>query len=378
MQSLGSSQRTFLLATPGRAAFSLPGFLLFLRDNTLLAQRLNLGSLKMEGEPVAVAEDVRTGGNNGRNNFSVSENGVLAYRSGGTAGNVQLTWHTRDGKPAGVAGPPGDYSQIELSPDDKRVAVERFPTGSGGGGIDLWLLDLPSGVFSRLTTGVDSERDPVWSPDSQRIAYGVDGKDYGIREIVVGTGEAPVFSDGKPSPLDDWSHDGKFLLYHGVGGSMISVLPLSGDRKPQVVYQTSFQKDQVRLSPDGRSVAYTSFESGQPEVYLAAFPSFTDRRQISSGTGLMPRWRRDGKELYFFSTGGTRKMMAVEIKAGPKLETGLPKILFEANVPVSATNYNYAVTSDGQKFLIREPVSSTNGAIEPIHLVINWLAALAR
>jgi len=379
VQALGSNQRTFLLATPGRAAIA-SGFLLFLRDNTLLGQRLDLGSLRLEGEPVTVAEDVRIGGANGRNAFSVSENGVLAYRSGGGAGNVQITWHTRDGKPAGVALPAGDYAQIELSPDDKRLVVERLPGGSNSGaGVDLWLLDIPSGVFSRLTSGPESERDPLWSPDSQHVVYSVDGKESGIREMTVGTGETTVYADAKPNLLDDWSRDGKLLLFHTQVGNVVSVLPLSGERKPQVVFQASFVTDQLRLSPDGRWVAYTSLESGQPEVYLAAFPSFTDRRQISSGGGLMPRWRKDGKELYYCSSGSNRGVMAVEIRESAKLETGLPKTLFETNIQVSLNNYTYAVTGDGQKFLFREPVTSTAvGAIEPIHLVINWPAGLGR
>jgi Tol biopolymer transport system component len=377
IQSLGSSQRTFLLDTPGRAAIA-SGFLLFLRDNTLLAQRLDLKSLRLEGEPVSVAEDIRSGGANGRNGFAVSENGVLAYRSGGSGGSVQLSWYTREGKPAGTALPVGDYGQIELSPDDKHLVVERLPNGSGGSGGDLWLLDLSTGVFSRLTSGADSERDPLWSPDSRRVIYTVpDGKEPGIREVVIGAGDTSVFGDGRANFLDDWSRDGKLLVYHTQGGNDISVLPLSGDRKPQVVFQTPFQKDQLRLSPDGRWVAYTSFESAnQPEVFLAAFPSFTDRRQISTGGGLMPLWRKDGGELYYVSLD--RRVIATEVKAGLTIQV---KALFQlpGGLNISATNYVWAVTGDGQKFLLREPAGTSNsGAIEPINIVINWTAALAR
>jgi len=327
-----------------------------------------------------VAEDIRSGGANGRNGFSISENGVLAYRSGGSGGTVQLSWYTREGKPAGTALPVGDYSQIELSPDDKRLVVERLPGGSGGSGVDLWLLELSTGVFSRLTSGPDSEMDPLWASDSRRVVYTVpDGKEPGIRQVVIGTGDTPVFGDGKANRLDDLSRDGKLLVYHAANGNEISVLPLSGDRKPQVVFRSPFQKDQVRLSPDGRWVAYTSFESGQPEVYLAAFPSFTDRRQVSAGGGLMPRWRKDGRELYYVSTD--RRAMAVEVKAGPTLETGTVKQLFQlpGGLVISATNYLWTVTGDGQKFLVRETAGAANaGAIEPINVVINWPAALAR
>ncbi len=376
VQSLGSSQRTFLLATPGRAAFA-SGFLLFLRDNTLLAQHLDLKSLRLEGEPVSVAEDIRSGGGNGRNGFAVSENGVLAYRAGGSGGNVQLSWYTREGKAAGTALPAGDYGQIELSPDDKRLVVERAP---GGGPSDLWLLDLATGVFSRLTSGPNSEQEPLWSPDSQSVIYTVpDGKEPGIRKVVIGAADTRVFADGKANFLDDWSRDGKLLVFHTQGGNDISVLPLSGDRKPQVVFRTTFQKDQVRLSPDGRWVAYMSLESGQPEVYLAAFPSFTDRRQVSAGGGLMPRWRKDGRELYYVSLD--RKVMAVEVKAGSTLETGAVKPLFQpqGGMGISTASYSWAVTGDGQKFLITERAGAANaGAIEPINIVIDWPAGLGR
>jgi hypothetical protein len=368
-----------LLETPGRAAFA-SGFLLFLRDNTLLAQRLDLKSLRLEGEPVSVAEDIRSGGANGRNGFAVSENGVLAYRAGGSGGNVQLSWYTREGKPAGTALPVGDYGQIELSPDDKRVVVERLPGGSGGSGGDLWLLALSTGVFSRLTSGPDSERDPIWSPDSQSVIYTVpDGKEPGIRQVVIGAGDTSVFADGKQNFLDDWSRDGKLLVYHTQGGNDISVLPLSGERKPQVVFRTSFQKDQLRLSPDGRWIAYMSMESGQPEVYLAGFPSFTDRRQVSTAGGLMPLWRKDGGELYYITLD--RRAMAVEIRSGSTLETGTVKTLFQVpgGTALSATSYAWAVTGNGQKFLIREAAGVLiAGTTEPINIVINWPAAPGR
>ena len=158
-----------------------------------------------------------------------------------------------------------------------------------------------------MTSGPDSERDPLWSPDSHSVTYTVpDGKEPGIRQVVIGAGDTSVFADGKANWLDDWSRDGKLLVYHNQGGTEISVLPLSGDRKPQVVFRTPFQKDELRLSPDGRWVAYTSFESAnQPEVYLAAFPSFTDRRQFHRrriDAALAKGWR--GTLLRFFRPQG--------------------------------------------------------------------------
>jgi Tol biopolymer transport system component len=404
VQTLGSNDRTFLLETPTRAAFAPPGHLLYLREGTLLAQNLDLGNLRLEGEPVAVAENVRSNADNGRNAFSVSGNGVLAYRAGGDAGDVQVSWYTRDGKRTGNALEPGRYGQIELSPDDKRLAVERFDEATRGS--DLWLLEA-SGVFSRLTFGPESEEDPIWSPDSRRVAFGAQSKGaWEIHELVIGSGgETTVYADGKRNLLDDWSRDGKLLLFHdfgrgtpadgGAGGkkggkgkvfggggpggggpeTAVSVLPLTpgGGRKPEVVFQTPFRKDQFRLSPDGRWVAYMSVESGQAEIYVAAFPSFNDRQQVSSGGGAAPRWRRDGRELFYTSTEGL--LMAAEVRIGPAVEIGRPKALFPV-AGFSTNDYGYAVTGDGQKFLIRE--SAVTAGVEQLHVVVHWPAALGK
>ena len=375
VQGLGSIERTFLMPAQGRGAIvpaqaGEAGVLLFMRETTVLAQRLDLTSLRLEGEPVAVAEDVRTGGENGRNTFSVSGTGVMAYRAGESA-NEQFTWYTRDGKPAGTALKSGAYFTIELSPDDKRAAV----VAPGARGADLWLLDLASGVFSRLTTGAGTERDPKWSPDSRRIVFTGQGKGQGteIHETVVGSGtETTVLADGKANFLYDWSRDGKTLLFKV--GTDVFILPLEGDKKPQLVFQTPFNTDQFRISPDGRWVTYRSSESGEAEVYVAAFPTFTQRRQISTGGAVMPRWRRDGRELFYVTLDS--RFVGVDVKAGATLETGPPSVLFQTNMPLSRLSYYYAVTSDGQRFLVREPASAA--AVEPLHIILNWPAALGQ
>jgi len=373
VQSLGSKERTFLLRTQGRGAISQAGaaaLLVFMRENTVLAQPLDLANLRLKGEPVSVAEDVRIGGTNGRNSFSISENGVMAYRAGGS-GNEQLHWLARDGKLISTALKSGNYFGIDLSPDDKKVAVA---TAEGGvSGADIWMLDLPSGVFSRLTSAPGSEADPLWSPDSRRVLFNSTGKGQEIHETVVGSGtETTILADGKLNDLDDWSRDGKTLLYHV--GTKVFVLPLDGDKKPQLVLDTPFVKDQFRISPDGRWVAYQSNESGQVEVYVAAFPKFTDRRQISTGSAVMPMWRRDGRELFYVSRD--RKILAVDVKPGATLEMGAPKALFQTNMAGSTVNDYYAITSDGQRFLVREP--STAVTVEPLHILLNWQAAVGQ
>jgi Tol biopolymer transport system component len=345
----------------------------------VLAHRWNLDTLKLEGEPVAVAEDVRSGGANGRNAFAISANGVLAYRAGGGGGNVQVTWYTHDGKAEGVVLEPGEYGEIELSPDDKHLVVVR----GAGNDRDLWLKDLSSGVFSRLTSAAGAENDQVWSPDSRRVAYA--GNPEGKRaffETLIGSGkQTPIPEDGKQTLLEAWTPDGKQLLMRA--GSLLSLLPAPqegaakpGEIKAQKIFEEKYGTDEFRISPDGKWVAYMSRESGQPEIDVAAFPAFTNRRQISIGGAVQPIWRADGKELFFLAND--RKLMAVDVKAGATLETGPVRTLFQTNVAQSNQVHHYAVTRDGKRFLLREAVGSNTGAVEQLYLVTNWTSLVGR
>jgi len=369
VQSLDSKERTFLRATDGRAAFAPPDWLLFVRETTLLAQKVDLKTLKFVGDPVSVAEEIRENAGNGRNAFSVSGNGMLAYRSGGDRGSVRLVWYSRDGKRGQDAIEAGRYVQIELSPDDKRLVVE--VRSERATSIDLWLKEL-GGPLSRLTFGADSEQDPIWAADSSRVAFTSESKSgMDLREIVIGSGgDTPLYEDKSIKRVDDWSRDGKYLLYHV--GNNVFILPTpesaGGERKPQQVLSTPFRKDQLRISPDGRWVTYMSMESGQPEIRVAAFPSFLQNRQVSTAGGAQPRWRRDGKELFYLGLDG--KMMAVETKSGTSLETSAPNALFPTTIPSNNSSYYYAVTGDGQRFLLTD--RGGGDSIEQMNVIENW------
>ena len=380
VQSLDSGERTFVTSSIGRAAFAPPGVLLYLRDGTLLAHRWNLRTLKLEGEPVSIAEDVRSGGANGRNAFALSTNGVLAYRAGGSGGKTQIHWYSRDGKrenePALAA---GEFGEIALSPDDRYLVV----MSGTGDDRDLWLKDFTTGVFSRLTLAPGAEGTPVWSPDSRRVAYVNAGT--GIFETAVGSGQYAAIPGEKSSLLEDWTDDGKYLVTRA--GRSVRLLgvpqpgsPSKGDDKPQTILEVPFAVDQVRVSPDGKWVAYTSFESGQqPEVFVAAFPSFTDRRQISSGSGagaVQALWRSDGREL--FVLGRDRRLMALDVEPGASLRTGQARQLFESDVNPSSQTHMYAVTRDGKRFLVREPLGNENVVTEPLYIVTNWPSLMGR
>ena len=391
-QALGSGERKLLLNSGVRAAYAPPGYLLFVREGTLLAQPLDEKALRVRGEPVSVAQDVAFLERLGRAAFHVSETGVLVYRTGrgGGGANNQLAWYDRQGKRLQTAGEPGLYTQIALSPDEKRVAVQL--SNSDRAGSDLWLLELASGVFSRLTFEPGYEMEPTWSPDSQRLVYTTSAPSAGgpaisatlprsdkqeLREIVVASGASTVlYADDMNKFPDDWSRDGRFLVYHS-GGQIVSLLPLTGERKPQILLNTPYRKDELHFSPDGRWLAYHSFESGRFEIYVASVPSLTQKRQVSSGGGYQPLWRADGKELFFLSLD--QKMMVADVKtAGAVIETGIPKALFQTDAGDNTAFNQYAVSGNGQRFLINGPVARVAEPVSHINVVLNFAAQLHR
>ena len=377
VQTLGSDERTLVLSTIGRAAYSPPGFLLFMRENTLFGQRWNTDTLLLEGEPVPIAENVRSGGNNGRNAFTVSASGVLAYRGGGSIETAVVSY-TRDGKVGENVLPPGESGALELSPDDNFLVVIR----GTGQDRDLWLKDLSSGVYSRLTSAPGPESDQLWSPDSRRVAYvnTQSGKDE-IFETVIGSGKhTPVPRGNVRGFLTDWTRDGMLLLSDR--GTITALPALQPDGKPaqgapKTIVSEKYAIDQLRVSPDGKWVAYMSMESGQPEITVATFPAFVDRRQISNGAGVQPLWRADGRELFFF--GRDQMLRAVDVAAsGDRLVMGPIRTLFQTRINPSSQVHMYGVTRDGNRFIVREPLNRTLGATEQLFVVANWPSLVAR
>jgi Tol biopolymer transport system component len=387
LQTLSPGLPTRISAATSRAMYSPPGYLLFMRDNTLFAQRWNQDTLQTEGEAVTVAEEVRSGAGNGRNAFSVSATGVLAYRPVTGEGLTRAMWYTREGKPDGVLLEAGDFvGELEVSPDGRRLSLTR------GEGIDLdvWVKDLTSGVLSRVTNADGRDSEAVWSPDSRRLAY-VHSQD-GVRtfhETLLGSGRHQKVSDDAAVSLwlDAWTPDGISLVAHHGGGGGVTLIPAlqDGGRPPadarmQQLFDESYAIDQVRLSPDGKWVAYTSFETGRAEIMVATFPAFTERRQISTDGGVQPLWRRDGRELFFAALPPSPMLMAVEVKAGTTFETGQVRQLFATPIPRNSGNMFYTVTADGQRFLMLEPAvpTATGPAVEPLHIITNWTSLLGQ
>ena len=374
--SLDGTDRKLLLKNDSNAVYTPPGFLLFARDTTLMAQSFDADKLQLSGEPFPVAEQVTYSGQFSYSNFSISETGVMVFWSGSLS-NRQLLWFDRSGKQLGAVGPPGEYNDIVLSPDEKRVALQRIEGGSS----DIWLMDLARGLPSRFTFHAADEDDPVWSPDGNTIVFSSsrEGRFNLYRKVSSGAGNEEVLfkSEVEGKEGSDWSPDGRFILFDQAGGnngSDIWALPLFGDGKPYALLQTTFSESQGHFSPDGRWFAYTSNESGRNEVYVQSFPPSGGKWLVSTGGGAQPHWRRDGKELFYIAAD--RKLMAVAVTAGSGFETGAPKPLFQTQVVRYDAPNRYEVRPDGQRFLVNSPMEEVSQT--PITVILNWTAALKR
>jgi len=360
--------------------------LLFRMGDTLMAQPFDPVRLKATGDLFPIAERVPFSGNTGFGAFSVSENGMLLYRSGETASDRELVWMDRAGKRLDAVGKPGAFGPTAVSTDERTVAVTVRNHSSQA---DIWLQDLGRGVLSRFTFRSGLTRFPVWSPDSRRIIFAFASLSSSSYSTVIY--QKPVGGNGQEELLlhsglngfpNDWSPDGKWIVYEQTGqktGSDLWLLPLNGDRKPVIYLQTPFDELNARFSPDGRWMAYQSNESGQIQVYVQTVPVSGAKYQISISGGSSPRWRPDGKELFYVSAD--RKLMAAPVKLGATIEAGTPQPLFELSpLPGFASQALsfYQPMRDGQRFLVNAPAGGEAGAATPFTVVTNWQAAFKK
>jgi hypothetical protein len=365
-----------LVHTFAMAAYA-SGYLLYLRDTTLMAQPFDPDKLEFTGEAIAVAENVLESVSTWGAVFSASQNGVLAYQTGSKlAQESELRWYDRGGKRLGTLGS-GIFYGPRVSPDGARLAVD-----FGDPSRNVWIFDIRRTVKTRLTFGA-TEGAPVWSPEGSRIAFSTLFGGVGSSEILAkktnGEGQSePLYVPQGTAIPTDWSPDGRFILLDMNYSilSEIDVLPLTGDRKPYQFAKSQFPERSGHFSPDGRWVAYTSREPGREEVFVSPFPGPGGKWQISSSGGKMPRWRKDGRELYFVAEDDT--IMAAEVEASQnKFEVKSVRPLFRVNLAPEATERcgSYDVTADGTRFVIN---ASSDEAQPPITLVVNWTAALPK
>jgi eukaryotic-like serine/threonine-protein kinase len=352
------------------------GYLIFVREGTLMAQPFDAARLELSGDAIPIAERVGAFGA-----YSVSETGTLVYAASGSS-ERRLTWYDRHGKVTGTAWIPRQYSELNLSPDGSRVAIEDQTSAKD---VDIWVFEFARDVSTRLTNGHFNFH-PVWSSDGSRIVYSsTEGSGFQMLvKSASGTGKEDLLrKSNSPMYSNDWSRDGRFLLFQENdtrGKNHLWFLPIVGERKPTPYLHSEFNENAGQFSPDGRFVTYVSDQSGSDEVYVSSFPEPNAvRLPISHGGGYQPRWRRDGKELLYFSGDGM--IMSVDVTLSPVLKVGVPKALFQAPV-YTAGSLRYSggreywdIAPDGQRFLIN---TISGDASATLTVVLNWQAALKR
>ena len=384
--SLDSGARQEVAQVNSRMLFVPPGRVFYVHEGALLAHSFDLTSFKAIGEPVRLVEGLDYNRSSGASAFSVSDTGALVYHRSSTA--FHLAWFDRSGRELATVGNSQAIGHVRIAPQGDRVAVDvvdaRFGTS------DIWTHDLQRGIATRLTTDVNSERLPTWSPKGDRIAFYSDrgtgsdaaGDFFSKRSDGMGEEDAFFVSVG-PQFIEDWSSDGRLIAYRNetrAQGDDVWLLPLEGDKKPRPFLPTRFEEWGPRFSPDSSWLAYVSNESGRNEVYIAPVSGPGARGLISTEGGGSPRWRRDGKELFYLSADG-RSLMAVPIAlTTPVATAGTPQRLFtidrqKAN-PGNPRNIAYDVAPDGQRFLF--VVAASDQLPPQISIIVNWTAFLSQ
>jgi len=382
--ALDNSASRRLLADDSSAVFAPSttgkkyGYLLFLRGRDLMAQPFNAETLQLAGDVFPVAADASFSMSTALIGASASATGTLVYEANLAPSGRQLTWLDRFGKELGkVGGIQGQY-HVALSPDGKMAAAVRRDR-------QIWLYDLQRGGEARFTSPPLTGSAPVWSPDGNLIAF---GSGYNsalyLKDASGGSKDKVLLGSGNGKAPSDWSRDGRYLIYtesdpKSQGDIWYLLDPLAKSSKPKPVkFQgTEAKESQGQLSPDGRWLAYASDETGKQEVYVRPFPSGSGRWKVSAGRGSNrePRWRRDGKELFFLEyTPPSGHLMAVPVQSGPlgDFRAGVAQALFEfraIGVITAANIFLYSPSSDGQRFLVNV---ESREAPPTLNVVTNW------
>jgi Tol biopolymer transport system component/predicted Ser/Thr protein kinase len=353
-------------------AFS-QGHILFARGGNLMAQPFDMHSLTTRGEAFPVAAGVTRFAAVGRADFSASENGVIAL--GNATRLMHMTWFDRAGKTLSTFGEESLYQFVSLSPDQKKVAADAQASETG---YQLLLFDQTRNTTTQLTSGANTGNFPVWSPDGSRIAFGSnrEGKYNIYVKSSGGTGaEETLLRSDRNKFVTDWSRDGRYLLYSEqdpqTGNDALWVLPLAGDRKPQLYLHDDFDNRDGRFSPDSHWVAWTERDAQGAQVYVQAFPAGTERIQISTAGGSRPRWREDGRELFYVAPDGG--LMAVPVKTDGGFQAGIPKLLFQTGTTNNLLTFDSA--ANGERFVMP---TFPEDAPAPVTVILNWAAGLKR
>ncbi|HEX9800227.1 MAG TPA: protein kinase [Thermoanaerobaculia bacterium] len=373
--SLDSGETRELKSGISYAEYVAPGYLAFAEGGSLFVQPFDQDNLLLFGRPTRIAEGMESWGGIGLPVFSFSDQGALVYQGG--EARSRLIWKDRSGRELGEVGTSAAYEHVRLAPDGRRAVVELQDPQRGMS--ELWIVDLPRNVASRVdATGSDVIL-PVWSPGGERLVYcrAAGAPPFlHTRPLDGGAEEVLVPSNGSLQCPSDWSTDGRFLLFterHAITKMDIWMLAFGERRETELVLRTAFPEYQARFSPDGRWIAYVSEESGRPEIYLQRFPGPGRRVRVSTDGGSSPRWRRDGRELFYESSDGD--VMAVVVELGEDAEVGTPTPLFALGPVDNDVIERFDVSADGQRFLV---IALEGDASPAATVVLDWAAQLQR
>jgi Tol biopolymer transport system component len=362
VQDLNTGNRVRVMHSLTRAIWASPGYLLFVRDNNLLAQPIDLRTFQLQGASAVVAQAVGEVAEGSASSFAASENGVLMYQVRSTE-ERQISWHDRTGKAVGSVGKPEFFREMTLSPDERTLAA----IAGANGKFDVWTIDVASGITTALTRdgNLEATNPPVWSPDSKIVA--VSPRGGGIELITVASGKTELVTKESLN-VQSWSPDASSILCNDIFNRRFVLVPLSSPERPKTIFAAKdYAVWSLRFSPDGKYVAFVSNEGGPTggSIFVTSFPSLAEKRRVSVGRGSHPVWTRDGKLFYRASDD----LVEVEIRTGSGIIIGEHRTLFQqrANgIP------RFAVTAGGQRFFFLDRVRQNEPDDNGLNLVINW------
>ena len=373
---VGSKDLKTLFKSQSQVHFAEPGYLIYVREETLVAHPFDSRRLELTADPIPIGDKLAPGAL-GLGAFSTSRNGTLAFRPGaGRRG--EILWMDRTGKSLGVASPDGQHGDFALSPDGTRLAVG---VRTGGQGEDIWVRDLARGTNNRFTFDPADDSAPLWTPDGRRIVFSSDrgGRaDLYVKDAAGIGAEQVLFADKTDKFAGAISRDGRWLVYlhfdEDATGANVSALPLVGEKKPISIAATELNELSPTLSPDARYVAYhiAGVSAGRPEVFVTEFPQVSSKWQVSTDGGRQPSWSADGRELYYLALDGS--VMAVPVAGEKSFVAGAPQKLFQARVLGIQARALFQPWRD--RFLVHTRLAAD--ATPPITVVLNWTEAVRR
>ncbi|HVT04105.1 MAG TPA: protein kinase [Thermoanaerobaculia bacterium] len=370
---VGTGSRSLVLRARSNVAYS-QGYLLYERDNVLVAQRFNPGKLKVEGDPIPVANGVRYDTAFFRGIFAVSSNGTVVFQPGRSAAANELAMFDRSGKKIADVTAPGGFLECRIAPDGTAVALTIEDVANGT--TDIWIQDLTRGVRSRFTFGELQEANAVWSPDGKRLAYSDVQKiadDVFVKDVAGGE-EKPLFVNDDTKQPSAWSPDGRLIACDvrktGQNKSDIWLVPVDGIAKPYPFIHAPFDERGGNFSPDGKWFSYISDESGKPQLYVTSFPDRSKRWQISTDGGVGGFWSKNMKELVFVDLKRNLTSVSIE-EEGNALKVGKATVLFSSAGVVSGD----LLADASEVMLIREP---DQGVGRPLTVMTDWTADLTK